>query len=64
MSDKLIVYLDTSALAKWYLLEANSDLAADYIISPFCSGQQPLNVPSGVANPRPGVLILYNVSYT
>ncbi|MCD2449361.1 type II toxin-antitoxin system VapC family toxin [Methylicorpusculum oleiharenae] len=32
MSDKLIVYLDTSALAKWYLEEANSDQVTDYIV--------------------------------
>jgi uncharacterized protein YqfA (UPF0365 family) len=32
MSDKLIVYLDTSALVKWYLVEANSDQVTDYII--------------------------------
>lgn len=32
MSDKLIVYLDTSALAKWYLVEANSDQVTDYIV--------------------------------
>lgn len=32
MSDKLIVYLDTSALAKWYLAEANSGQVTDYII--------------------------------
>lgn len=32
MSDKLIAYLDTSALAKWYLEEANSDQFTDYIV--------------------------------
>ena len=32
MSDKLIAYLDTSALAKWYLVEANSDQVTDCII--------------------------------
>lgn len=31
-SDKRVVYLDTSVLAKWYLLETNSDQVTDYII--------------------------------
>ena len=33
MGDKLIVYLDTSVLAKWYLMEANSGQVADYIVN-------------------------------
>lgn len=33
MSDKLKVYLDTSALAKWYLAEANSDQVEAYIVT-------------------------------
>lgn len=31
MNDKLIVYLDTSVLAKWYLAEANSEQVVEYI---------------------------------
>ncbi len=33
MHDKQAVYLDTSALAKWYLHEANSEQVANYIVS-------------------------------
>ncbi len=33
MHDKQAVYLDTSALAKWYLQEANSEQVANYIVS-------------------------------
>jgi uncharacterized protein len=32
MTDKTIVYLDTSVIAKWYLAEHNSEQVADYII--------------------------------
>ncbi len=32
MNDKLIVYLDTCVLAKWYLAESNSEQVADYIV--------------------------------
>ena len=32
MTDKAIVYLDTSVVAKWYLAEANSDQVAAYIV--------------------------------
>ena len=33
MNDNSSVYLDTSVLAKWYLLESNSEQVAEYIIS-------------------------------
>jgi predicted nucleic acid-binding protein len=33
MNAKLIVYLDTSVLAKWYLTEANSEQVTRYIVS-------------------------------
>ncbi|MEQ1528997.1 MAG: hypothetical protein ABL925_06755 [Methylococcales bacterium] len=33
MSDNREAYLDTSALAKWYLAETNSEQVSDFIIS-------------------------------
>jgi uncharacterized protein len=32
MTDKVIVYLDTSVVAKWHLAEANSEHVAEYIV--------------------------------